>query len=138
MNKFLIAILLTVALVGCSKEENVRTVYKNVPVPVYVVPQPPVITRPVLATETLTVEQKTVPGEVLKAERASVIQLQGYIHQLELYYGLTGQLAKTSSGVLKQLELPEPRALELTEESKDNWVELIEDSGEKAKADPNE
>lgn len=96
----LVIILSAVLMSGCAHE---RIVYRDTPKPVYVVPNPPEIQRPVLATETLTPEQQQNPGLVLQAQTAAVEQLHGYIDELEAIVKKYRDLATVSAEQLRQI-----------------------------------
>lgn len=93
-------VLAALILTGC---ESKTIQYKDVPYAVYVVPAPPAHKRPVLETEKLTPQQRLDAGEVLRAERASSIQKNGYILQLETILDKYMDLAKVSEDNLQRL-----------------------------------
>lgn len=121
-NKIFIALSLALLLSGC--ETTKKIVYKEVPYPVYVVPAPPEIERPVLQIHKLTDEQKAIDGEILKAERASVVQLLSYIDELELIVGKYRELSVESSKNLDRLKLPVP--MKLNDASETEWRSYFE------------
>ena len=73
---------MSVFLIGCAPAK-IRTEYKDVYLPIYTVPEPPMIERPILPVNTLTAEQKDNDGELVKAAMTSVALQSGYIKELE-------------------------------------------------------
>lgn len=130
-NKFILTVILSVLLVaGCAHE---RIVYRDTPKPVYIVPAPPAVQRPVLATENLTPEQRADPGIVLQAEHAAVEQLHGYIDQLEAVIKKYSDLATISADNLRRLmseaagtggTTEQPRSLNSA--TVDEWHNILE------------
>lgn len=76
-------ILIAFMLTGCWGGRNVVREVVEVPVPVAVVPKPPDVSRPILATEVLTEEQKANVGELVKAHRVALQQAISYATILE-------------------------------------------------------
>jgi hypothetical protein len=120
-SKLLIVFLSAILLVGCATP---RIVYKDVAYPVYVVPAPPPVNRPVLIVDTLTPAESEDPGIVLRAQRATSEQKNGYITELELIINKYRELATASAANLARLlgptvaELP-PQTLDSA--STDEW-----------------
>jgi hypothetical protein len=73
---------IVISLSGCATQK-VRTEYKDVYLPVYTVPEPPVIEKPILPINALTTEERNDDGILVKAAMASVAEQSGYIKQLE-------------------------------------------------------
>ena len=71
-----------ILLSGCATQK-IRTEYKDVYLPIYTVPEPPVIEKPILSINSLTNEEKNDDGVLVKAAMASVADQSGYIKQLE-------------------------------------------------------
>lgn len=108
MNKLITLCFISFLLVGCVKP---AIVYKDVAYPVYVVPAPPVVTRPVLIIDTLTPDEAKDPGTVLRAQRATSEQKNGYIAQLELIVSKYSELAVSSKANLDKMLGPLASAL---------------------------
>lgn len=84
MKSIIVPIFIVVFLSGCwGGGRNVIRDVVEVPVPVAVVPNPPEVTRPILATEVLTEEQKANVGELVKAHRVALQQAITYATILE-------------------------------------------------------
>lgn len=120
MKNILSVILLSVLLVGCNSIGKVK--YHDVATPVYVVPAPPKIERPTLAIDSLTEEQRNDPGLVEQAKRASSIQKQGYIEQLEAIIAKYGALAvESQTNLNKMLGANAPLVPSIDSASVDEW-----------------
>lgn len=91
--------LLAVALAGCkTKQDTPQIVYKTVNVPVYIVPAPPTVERPVLTLETTSPEVlRSSDAAYVKALAASFEQITGYAKQLEAVYNKYKELAAISA-----------------------------------------
>lgn len=84
MARIITIILLLFVLVGCgTKPIRIKTEIQESYVPILYCPAPPEIKRPVLAIDLMTEEQLNDPGELVKHYKATIIQLQGYITELE-------------------------------------------------------
>lgn len=81
--KILIPALLLLS--GCASfpERGINTQIIKINTPVLYSPPPPEFDRPDLIIHELTEAQKRDPGQVVKYYRATVIQLLGYVEQLE-------------------------------------------------------
>ena len=66
-----------------KKEPLIRVEKQIIEVPVYSCPAPRDISRPALAIDSLTPADKTNPGKVGQAYKATVKTLQGYAAELE-------------------------------------------------------
>lgn len=71
-----------IALSSCAAVTP-KTVYVDKDIPVYVVPKPPAIIKPVLAIDLLTVAQQDDIGELTKAYSISLKQAMQYACQLK-------------------------------------------------------
>lgn len=90
--------LLAVSLAACKTKSDPKIVYKTVNVPVYIVPAPPPIERPVLVLESTPLEQlNSSDAAYVKALVASFKQLTGYAEELETVYNKYMQLAAISA-----------------------------------------
>lgn len=85
---------------GC--QPKIKTVIEKQHVPVPSVPLPPETNRPVLRTEVLTDEEKQNKGEVAKAYKISIKQLQQYSSILEQ---IIGEYRRLSIQSQKDLDL---------------------------------
>lgn len=120
MKKILLVILLAILMTGCNTVGKLK--YQNVATPVYVVPAPPKVDRPALAVDALTPEQRTDAGLVAQAQRATAVQKQGYIDQLELIIKKYGALAVESQANLnKMLGLNAPTVPTLDSATEEEW-----------------
>lgn len=120
MKRILSVIMLTILLIGCNSVGKVK--YQDVPTPVYVVPAPPTVVRPALAVDALTPEQRGDAGLVAQAQRATAVQKQGYIDQLELIIKKYGVLAAESQANLnKMLGLNAPTVPTLDSATEEEW-----------------
>lgn len=77
-----------------------HVVFQEVKVPVYVVVEPPVVQRPELEISTLSEEQKKDPGELAKAHKITIKQLQQYSENLEKIIEKQRELAKQPNIVI--------------------------------------
>ena len=75
------ALVLTGCGTLCKPKESI--VYQEKKVPIYIVLEPPVTSRPELEISTLSVEQKGDLGELAKANKITIIQLKQYVEILE-------------------------------------------------------
>jgi len=84
MNRLTVSIaLLVLFLAGCDPMRvKTEVVYVDKAVPIEV-PPPPTVERPKLVVWELTPEQEQDIGELVKAYKISIKQLQGYAEQLE-------------------------------------------------------
>ena len=127
MKKILLTAVL-VLLTACGPSNNVK--YQDVATPVYIVPAPPVVTRPALVTDTLTPAQRAQPGVVLQAEQASWAQVMGYIEQLETIVQKYGQLSVESKKNLDAFLAAHPEmkvtAKDLDSASVSEWKKIFE------------
>jgi len=106
MKKLLLSFALAgVLLTGCGKTIQ----YKDVAYPVYVVPTPPEVSRPALEIDKLTPDQRADAGLVLKAQRATDEQKDGYIAQLETIVQKYRELSAISKANLDRI-LGKPEA----------------------------
>ncbi len=101
-NSRIAVIALAVLLSACANKE-VKTEYVEKPVPYIVVPTPPTLVRPSLATADLTEEEKKVDGEVAKAYVITVEQLLNYSTILEKIIAKYDQMSKMSAEDRKKL-----------------------------------
>lgn len=100
MNKLLLSLVLVAFLSGCKTNPPiVKTEYKNVYVPVYVVPGPPEVQEPVLATDTLTEAQKQDIGELAKAYVIENKQLRNFNGLLLEIVQKYAEMASKTGGV---------------------------------------
>jgi hypothetical protein len=95
MERLIIYIILCIFLIGCSNKE-IRTEFVDKPVPYIVVPPPPTLVRPSLATLELTEDEKKIDGEIAKAYVITVEQLLNYVSILEKIVARYEQLSKMS------------------------------------------
>ncbi len=120
MKNILSVILLSLFLLGCDTVGKVK--YVNVPTPVYVVPAPPAVQRPVLAIDLLTPEQRSDAGVVAQAQRATVVQKNGYIEQLELILNRYASLsAESQANLNKMLGINAPTVPTLDSATDEEW-----------------
>jgi hypothetical protein len=80
--KNIIILVMSLFIVGCGTTKTI-TEYRDVRTPVYIIPKPPKESRPELAIEQVTPQQKDDLGELAKAYKLSVKQLQQYVERLE-------------------------------------------------------
>ena len=105
MNKILIAAVACLSLTACwNRDGNIRTEIKEVPVAVAYVPKPPTITRPVLATDQLTEEQKKDAGQLVKAHRVALQQTISYSSLLENVIAVYAKLHEETKIHLESLK----------------------------------
>lgn len=84
MRNILLSILVMASLTACwNRDDIVRPDVREVPVPVAYVPKPPDVKRPILATETLSEEDKKNVGVLVKAHRVALQQTLSYAEILE-------------------------------------------------------
>lgn len=96
------------ALMACNPKKIVKEVqYVDKPIPVYIVPEPAKVTRPKLHVDMLSNVDKNDPGRYAQALSASVIQLKGYIKELETVYNKYIELYEEGKQKLSTV-LPEP------------------------------
>lgn len=102
MARLILIGLAMIIIAGC--QPKVKTVIQKEYVPVPSVPLPPETNRPVLRTEVLTDEEKQNKGEVAKAYKISIKQLQQYSSILEQIVGEYRRLSIQSQKDLDLLE----------------------------------
>jgi len=68
---------------GIFGERKVTTQVVKVQTPVLYSPKPPLIDRPDLLIHDMTIDQRNDAGSVAKYYKATVLQLLGYVEQLE-------------------------------------------------------
>jgi len=79
-----LTIFAVVFLVGCASPQiRLKTEVQESYVPILYCPAPPQITHPTLAIEGMSSEDLQDSGEVVKHYKATIIQLQGVIDELE-------------------------------------------------------
>ena len=81
MKNYILAASLLI-LTGCFAPKE-HIIYKEVKVPIVKVLAPPVVNKPELAITTLTPEQKDDLGELAKAYKITIMQLEQYVTILE-------------------------------------------------------
>jgi hypothetical protein len=104
MVKILILII-PLFLVGCSNTPlKIKTEIQQVYIPLLYCPAPPVIERPTLPIHMMTERQLHNPGEVAKHYKATVRELIGYSHQLELTLDMYDKTSKGYEEMKQQFE----------------------------------
>ena len=109
MVRIMFIVCLCMSMLACQKKIVKETVYVDKPTPVYVVPEPPVVTRPILKIDTLSIADKNDPGRLAQAIAASMIQLKGYIKELETVYNKYIEISKEGKQSLSTI-LPSQEA----------------------------
>ena len=82
MVKYLSICLLALMLVSCATQPT-KTVYVDKNIPVYIVPAPPKVEKPILIINSLTDAQKNNIGELTKAYAISLKQTMQYACKLK-------------------------------------------------------
>lgn len=113
MVKVLLSVIAITLITGCAGPQvRLKTEVQESYVPILYCPAPPVVERPELAIEKLTPELLEHPGEVVKHYKATIIQLQGMVRELE--------------EVLNQYDQNNEAYKELEKQFKEKWGERPE------------
>lgn len=98
MSKFLSLCVLCIFLVGCPGSVE----YRNVPIPVYQVPMPPALERPVLPIHNLSTEDRNDSDKVIRAYLVSMRLLLNYAHaQTEILSTYKRMAERTESSFIE-------------------------------------
>lgn len=129
--RIIFALFLITLLTGCVTKE-VKTEFVDKPVPYIVVPPPPTLVRPPLATLELTEDEKKIDGEIAKAYVITVEQLLNYTAILEKIVARYDQLAKMTT---QQREEINKRVEQLVRESNNSktYFEVLDEELNKQK-----
>lgn len=128
MKKILLIVAIALTITACEGGPA-NIAYKDVPYPVYVVPAPNIPPRPALAVDSLTPTQKQDAGTVLQADSATVVQMKGYVQELETILNKYAELAIVSQSNLNAANVlagkPKTTSPTLSSMTTDEWKKLF-------------
>jgi hypothetical protein len=113
MKKLIAIICMGLVLSACTPAE-VKTVYKDKDVPIYIVPAPPIVQKPVLYLSTMTTAQQDDIGELAKGYKTTLTQVIQYACKLQLIVDKYAMLAASGPTLISPTVAPVIKTFSLT------------------------